>query len=107
MLKPEFENILLEAVDQGLSALGDSSKLSIYFYLEKNYGIKRQDIPQKTEAFVSAVEKLFGPGAKFIETLVSKGLCEKAGLNLEEVGVKNLGFVETVALVKKNYGAVK
>ena len=98
---PEFENLLLEAVDQGLSVLGESSKLSIYFHLEKSFGIKRQDIPQKTDAFVSAVEKLFGPGAKCIETLVSKGLCEKAGLNIEEDAIKNLSFVETVALVKK------
>ena len=101
MPKPEFENLLLEAVDQGLSVLGESSKLSIYFHLEKSFGIKRQDIPQKTDAFVSAVEKLFGPGAKFIETLVSKGLCEKAGLKIEEGAVKNLSFVETVAVVKK------
>jgi len=99
--RPEFQNLLLEAVDQGLSVIGESSKLSIYFHLEKSYGIKRQDIPQKTEAFVSAVEKIFGPGAKFIEALVSKGLCEKAGLNIEEDAVKNLSFVEALALVKK------
>lgn len=99
--KPEFENLLLEAVDQGLSVLGESSKLSIYFHLEKSYGIKRQDIPQKPEAFVSAVEKIFGPGAKFVETLVSKGLCEKAGLNTEDSGVTSLSLVEAAALVKK------
>ena len=101
MPEPVFENLLLEAVDQGLSVLGESSKLSIYFHLEKSYGVKRQDIPQKTDAFVSAVEKLFGPGAKFIETLVSKGLRERAGLNIQGDAVKNLSFVETVAAVKR------
>ena len=47
------------------------------------------------------MEKLFGPGAKFIETLVSRGLCEKSGLNIQEEAVKNLRFVETVSTVKK------
>ena len=97
----EFENLLLEAIDQALTVLGESSKLSIYFHLEKSFGIKRQDIPQQTEEFASAMEKLFGPGAKFIETLVSKRLCEKAGLPLQENAIKNLSFIETVAAVKK------
>ncbi len=101
MQKPEFEELLLDALDQGLSVLGESSKRSIYFHLEKSYGIKRKDIPQKTEEFASAVEKIFGPGAKYIETLVSKGLREKAGLNIQEDAIKNLSFVETVAAVKK------
>ena len=97
----EFENLLLEAIDQSLSVLGESSRISIYFHLEKTYGVKRQDIPQKPEAFVSAVEKIFGPGAKIIENMVSKGLCEKAGLCTQDGAVKNLSFVETVAVVKK------
>jgi hypothetical protein len=103
--KPEFEDLLLDAIDQGLSVLGESSKISIYFHLEKSYGITRQDIPQKIEAFASAMEKLFGPGAKFIVTLVSKGLCEKARLNIEDDAIKNLSFAETVALAKKRMEA--
>ena len=98
---PKFDCLLLDAVDQSLSVLGESSKTSIYFHLEKSYGIKRQDIPQKTEEFVSALEKLFGPGAAFIASLVSKRLCEKAGLNAEDIAVKSLTFSETVAVVKK------
>ena len=101
MSRPEFENLLLDAVDQGLSSLGESSKQAIYFHLEKTYGVKKQNIPQNIEAFSSALEKIFGPGSKFIETLVSKGLCEKAGLNTKDDSIKNLSFVETVATVKK------
>jgi hypothetical protein len=80
---PDFNNIFLDAIDHSLSVLGESSKTSIYFHLEKTYGVKKQDIPRKPEEFVVAVEKLFGPGSKFIVNLISKGLCQKAGLKIE------------------------
>jgi len=70
---------MLEAVDEALSSLGDSSKEAIYFYLENTFDISRQDIPYKIEEFANAIEKVFGLGAKFLEIQIMKRFYEKVG----------------------------
>lgn len=50
-IKMENEKIFMEAVDEGLSMLGESAKQSTYFYIEKIYGIRRKDIPFMIEEF--------------------------------------------------------
>jgi hypothetical protein len=101
MAKVNFEKLLLEAIDESLASMGESPKQAIYYHLEKGFNVKKQEIPCKTEAFVLAVEKLFGIGANFIESLILKKLYEKAGLKGKEDSFKKLTFVETVAAVKK------
>ncbi len=75
----DFKRLLLEAVDECLSSLGDSSKQAIYFYLEKAFAIKKQDIPNRIEEFTVAIEKVFGHGAKILEIQIMKRLYEKVG----------------------------
>jgi len=76
-----FRKLLLEAVDEGLSSLGDSPKKAIYFHLERNFGIKKQDIPDRIEEFTEAIEKIFGHGARILEICIMKHLFEKVGDN--------------------------
>ena len=80
----EFERLLLEAIDEGLSSLGDSTKQAIYYRLERLFGIEREDISYNVEAFTGAVEIIFGQGADFLEALFMKKLHEKSGLNVKE-----------------------
>ena len=101
MSKPDFEKLLLEAVDEGLASIGESSKQAIYFHLERGFNIKKQEIPHNIEAFILAVEKIFGIGANFLETLILKGLYEKTGLKGREDSFKGLTFVEIVAAAKQ------
>jgi hypothetical protein len=100
MPKPDFDKFLLEAVDEALAAIGESSKKAIYFHLEKDFNIQKQEIPCKIDAFILAVEKIFGIGANFLEALILKELYEKTGLK-EEDSFKNLSFAEKVAAVKQ------
>jgi hypothetical protein len=100
MPKADFEKLLLEAVDAGLTPLGESSKQAIYFHLERNYNIKKQEIPHRIEDFVYALKKIFGLGASFLESLFLKLLFEKAGLNAKDGSFKNLTFAETLVAVK-------
>ena len=74
-----FENLLLEAVDEVFSSLGESAKQAIYFNLAKTFNINKQDIPYKIEEFANAIEKIFGLGAKFLEIQIMKSLYEKVG----------------------------
>jgi len=99
-----FEKILLEAIDEGLSSLGDSAKEVIYFYLEKNFKINRRDIPYKIEEFAEAIEEFFGVGAKPIEILIMKQLYQKIGHAVEydkELG--DLIFIEYIAAARQTF----
>ncbi len=87
--KRDFTKLLLEAVDETLSSLGDSSKRAIYFYLERNFSIKKQDIPDRIEEFTEAIEKLFGNGAKILEIQIMKHLYENLGRDFEYFSENN------------------
>jgi len=40
-----FENLLTEAVDEGLASLGESAKQAIYFHLENKFKIAKKRHP--------------------------------------------------------------
>lgn len=89
-----FEKLLLEAVDEALSSLGMSSK-HIYFHLEKDFNLKKRDIPHKIGEFTNAIEKIFGPGARVLEIQIMKRLYEKVG-PFKHFPKRNLTFIEYV-----------
>lgn len=104
MRNHSFEKLLLEAVDEGLSSLGDSSKEVVYFHLSKSFNINKLDIPYKIEEFADAIEKIFGLGAKFLEILIMKRLYEKAGQPFEyNQEQEALVFAEYVAAIKQGF----
>ena len=107
----KFEEVLLEAIDEGLSLLGESAKQSVYFYLEKTFKMNRVDIPYRIEEFTDAVEKIFGSGAKILEIQIMKCLFKKVGYKFKHYPKqKNLTFTEYIAAVKlekNNYENIK
>jgi len=102
LYRRDFEKLLLEAVDEQLTSLGESSKQALYFHLEKGFNIKKQEIPQKTEAFVDAMEKIFGQGADYLEILIMKRLHSKIGLEVK-LTTPSLTFAEYVQAAEKRY----
>jgi hypothetical protein len=72
-----FEKKLLEAIDESFSLLGKNGKQTIYFYLETEYKISKQDIPHRIEDFTEALEDIFGLGAKLLEIKIMKNLFSK------------------------------
>jgi len=103
MSEKDFDRFLLEAVDEGLSSMGESSKLSVYFHLEKGFKIKRLEIPHKVEEFACAMEKIFGLGANFLEILIMKSLHEKIKRNVQLKNSKNFTFAAYVAAAKQSF----
>ena len=63
----EFKAAIIETVDDSFSSFSNIDKEAIYLRLEKAFKIKKQEIPSKIEAFVDAIEQIFGVGAKLIE----------------------------------------
>lgn len=103
MSKSRFDKLLLEAVDEGLSSLGESSKQAIYFHLAKSFNVKRNAIPLEIVAFAEAIEKIFGLGANFLEVLIMKRLHEKIGVVFDWNESKKFVFAEYVMAAKKSF----
>ena len=101
--KRNFERLLMEAIDEGLSSVGDSPKHAIYFHLEKSFNIKKKEIPKKVEVFEDAIEKIFGFGAEFLEVLIMKRLYEKIGGVLELEDTSDFAFTKYVNTAKQHF----
>lgn len=95
----KFDEIFIEAVDEGLKVLGESGKQMIFFYLEKGFSVKKHEIPEKPEAFAQGLEKIFKAGALVIEKLIVENLYSKLGLEYENK--PNFSFEEYVKKAKE------
>jgi hypothetical protein len=80
----KFNKVLLESIEGGLSLLGDSPKEAIFYHLETSFHLKKQDIPLNLSEFQQALERVFGPGAPYLEKEIIRCLCERLGLGFEE-----------------------
>ena len=102
---PKFEDVLLEAVDEGLSLLGKKSKQALYFHLENTFKMNRQDIPYRIEDFTDAVEKIFGNGARILEIQIMKCLFKRVGYTFKRYSKRqDLTFNEYVTAMKVEDG---
>jgi hypothetical protein len=88
----------MECVDDGLKELGQSVRKVVYFHLEKNFGIKKYEIPVEPKAFCRALHAIFGQGANVIEKLIVQRIQEKFGLSLNS----QTSLVEAVQTVMKS-----
>jgi hypothetical protein len=75
--KGNFEKLLIEAVDNVFSSLGNSCRQALYFHLKDCYNISKHEIPYRIEDFADALEKIFGLGAKLIEIEIMRALFTK------------------------------
>lgn len=106
-----FEELLLEAIDEGLSLVGESPKQVVYFHLEKTFKINRQDIPYKIKEFTDAIEKIFGNGAKILEIHIMKCLFKKVSSTFKhhpkQTNLEFTEYISAVKLAKNNYKNIK
>ena len=100
MPQNNFSKILLAAVEEGLSSLGDSPKQAILFHLETSFKIKREHIPANLTEFAKALEGIFGPGASYLEKLIVKRLYEKLGIEFDDAGFSD--FLNCVNNLQKH-----
>lgn len=103
MSKKDFDKLLFEAIDEGLSSMGESSKQAIYSYLKKGFNVKKHEIPYRIEDFAREIEGIFGLGANFLEILIMKNLCEKVGHPTHLHEPKDFVFTEYVAATKQSF----
>ena len=105
--KKDFDEVLLESIDETLTAIGEAIKSSLYLHLAKEFSIKKHEIPQRTDDFSDALECIFGLGASHLEILIMKSLYTKVNCQYSWEGPKwlipDLTFKKYLALMKLSY----
>ena len=95
-----FEKLLIDAVEEGLSSLGDSCKDPIYFYLKRRFQVEKQEIPYKIEAFTRALEEISGAGARLIEIRIIEALHQRVNQFKYFPKQRDITFAEYVTAIR-------
>lgn len=110
----EFDNILLQTIDETLSSLGELVKNAVYFHLQNNFKMNKNEIPQKINEFSDIIQKIFGYGAGMLEIKFMKTLHSKINVSmkwpeyeapLSKWLVMDMTFIEYVNSMRQNYNA--
>ena len=106
-----FDEILLEAIDEAFCCLGETVKTAIYFHLEKEFGITRHEIPDRLEDFSSSLEKQFGIGARLLETTfmhhLNVKLNDSQSVSGSELLAPKFTFQEYVTLKRQQFESAR
>ena len=78
-----LQNALLESVDHGFLALGETGREMLYQCIHSKFQLRREEIPDNLDTFHQALQDL-DAGAKVIEKLIAKNFCTRLGLNFTE-----------------------
>ena len=106
--KRSLTQLLLEAIDQVLSSLGEPVKNHLYIHLENDFLIKKNELPQKIEEFSHFLFKIFGSSAhhleiKFMQTLYAKINADQIGEHMSIVfKEKDLTFINYVKRMRES-----
>jgi hypothetical protein len=110
----EFDDILLEAIDETLSSLGEPVKNAVYFHLQNNFSINKNEIPKKISEVSDIIHKMFGSGAGRLEIKFMKTLYSKINVSvqwpeyeapLSKWVIADMTFIEYVNNMRQNYEA--
>jgi hypothetical protein len=110
----EFDDILLETIDETLSSLGEPVKNAIYFHLQNNFNISKNEIPKKIIEFSDFIQKIFCSGASRLEIKFMKTLHSKINVDvkwpeyegpLSKWVIMDMTFIEYVNNMRTTYEA--
>lgn len=82
---PELDRCIVAAIDEACEVLGDELFKSAFYYQVARRGIRREEIPQKLEAFQNVVSELLDGGNRDFERLMAKRLYGKLRLAFEKI----------------------
>ncbi len=76
-----FDQLLVEAIDDVLGALGEPVKNYVYSHLENDFSISKSELPQNIEEFSYFLFRVFGSSAHHLEIKFMKALYTKISAN--------------------------
>jgi len=88
------EKIVLQVIERGFDALGESPKQATWFCLKEKFGFNRKKVPENIEDFQEALQKIFGLGYDFLDELFRQYLHEATGEKIHNC----TSFAECVSL---------
>jgi hypothetical protein len=80
-----FDSLLLKAIDESLSVMGEEPKKALYQYLLSIHSLKAEEIPAKIGQFALGMRRALGAASKVIEKLILKRVYERIGTSYQEV----------------------
>jgi len=99
--KDKFNKLLLKTIDEELKQIfGESATGIIYNNLEKNYSLKREEIPEKLEVFIGGLEEFLSSGAHVVEIIILKKVYSNLGFQCQII--EGYSFVDYMTKLKKN-----
>jgi len=102
--RKNFDRRFLEALDDSLrQVFGGTTARMILSHLERNKGLKREEIPRKIGEFSSCLNELLDLGAYPFERLLTKFLCSK--LQLEYDANPELAFADYIRKLWEKFEA--
>ncbi len=110
--REKFNEYLIQAVDEALTSLGEPVKNAVYFQLENNFNIPKNEIPDQIDEFTNIMHKIFGLGASRLEIKFMKNLYSKIKINVETNGselalsnwiIDDMSFTEYVQKTREEY----
>jgi len=107
----QFNEFLIQAVDEAITSLGEPVKNTIYQHLKDDFDISKDDIPIKIVEFSEIIHKIFGLGASRLEIKFMKNLCTRIQADtkwpehecLSKWIVMEISFDEYIDKMRKNY----
>lgn len=100
----EFDRVLLDAVEECLGqVLGETAAEVTFLHLERNSGLKREEIPRNIEEFSSALTELLGSGTRPLKKLVIELLYSKLEVEYDEKS--ELMFAGQIEKLRKRFEA--
>jgi hypothetical protein len=94
-----FKQVLLQSLDSGLASLGEHVRQVIYFHMERNCGLKREQIPENMEQFHQALVTILGQGSTVVEKLITKHIHQSIGL--DSIKYEDIPLLDCVAQLKQ------
>ena len=68
--------LILNSVERGLNMVEGDAKGIVYHHIKENFGIEKEDIPDKPEEFIGAIRKIFGGGSAIIERAIEREMAD-------------------------------
>lgn len=107
----KFNDYLIQAVDETLTSLGEPVKNTLYFQLENNFNIPKNEIPDQIDEFTIIIHKIFGLGASRLEIKFMKNLQSKIKFNVEKGDerplsnwiIEDISFSDYVKRTREDY----
>ena len=77
----DVDRVLLECLDESLKdLLGETVTRSTYDFLQRNFGLAREEVPRKPNRFVPALWYVFGKSGRTIEKVILQKIYSRLGI---------------------------